>query len=175
MVVGAQRGWSADEERWTDRHQRSIHTRLTYKHESARYFIPVAAPSAELQVFLRERISSYETLEALLLLARTPGRSWSSAELAQELNVAEDSLASPLRRLAAIEGLLTTTRVASVPRFEYAPAREGLARVVAELERAYRDQRLTIVQMMSENALARVRGAAAQRLAEAFLIGRPKK
>jgi hypothetical protein len=47
--------------------------------------------------------------------------------------------------------------------------------LVAELERAYSEQRLAIIQAMSANAFERVRGAAAQRLADAFRLEKSKK
>lgn len=131
--------------------------------------------SPELRAFLRDCISSYEELEALLLLARSSDRSWSAAELAGELKVPEDGVAMATERLAAIDGLLGLEQQAAVLRFRYTPNRDSLRQVVAELEEAYRDQRLRIVQLMSANALERVRGAAARRLAEGFRIDRWKR
>lgn len=131
--------------------------------------------SEVLQAFLRDSISSYEELEALLLLVRESHRSWTDDELAEALKVQVDRIEPALDALASVEGLLAVDNQAGQRRFRYAPRSELLRQVVQELATAYAEQRLAIVQLMSTNALNRVRGAAIRGLANAFRVHRPKK
>lgn len=134
-----------------------------------------SSPSEFLQAFLHDSISSYEELEALLLLVREGDRSWTDGELAEALKVHVEAISPALDQLASIEGLLEMHDQAGHRRFQYAPKSKMLRQVVEELAVAYAEQRLAIVQIMSANALNRVRGAAMRRLADAFRIERPKK
>lgn len=135
----------------------------------------IVEPSAGLQAFLRDYISSYEELEALLLLARSGDRSWSIAELAEALKILDDGAEAALERLVATGRLLDVVQQAGSTRFQYGPEDDQVRRLVVELDTAYTEHRLTIVQLMSRYALDRMRGAAARRLADAFSIERPKK
>jgi hypothetical protein len=135
----------------------------------------VNSPSEFLQAFLHDSISSYEELEALLLLVRESERSWTDDELAEALKVQVDTIAAALDALAAVEGLLEVDNQTGQRRCQYAPKSKMLRQVVEELATAYVEQRLAIVRLMSANALDRVRGAAMLRLANAFRIERPKK
>ena len=135
----------------------------------------VAGPSEFLRAFLHESISSYEELEALLLLARASDRSWTQSEVAEALKATPDSLELALSNLAAVDGLLQVASQGGARRFRYAPKSKLLRQVVDELLVSYAEQRLAIVQLMSANALERVRGAAMRRLADAFRVERPKK
>ena len=60
-------------------------------------------------------------------------------------------------------------------RFVFAPKSAELGARVVELERAYVERRLAVVQMMSANAVERMRGAAIRRFADSFRLERPKK
>jgi len=133
------------------------------------------SPSEFLQAFLHDSISSYEELEALLLLARERDRSWTDGELAEALNVQVDAITPALDALSAVEGLLEVDDQTGSRHCRYAPKSKILRQVVEELAIAYVEQRLAIVRIMSANALDRVRGAAMLRLANAFRIERPKK
>ena len=131
--------------------------------------------SEALQTFLRDSISSYEELEALLLLVTSRHRSWTDDELAETLKVQVDRIEPGLDALASIEGLLAVDNHEGQRRFQYAPKNEQLRQVVEELATAYVEQRLRIMQLMSTNALDRVRRVAIHGLANAFRVHRPKK
>ena len=133
------------------------------------------SPSEFLQAFLRASISSYEELEALLLLARESHRSWTDSELAETLRVQVDGITPALEQLASVEGLLKIDLRSGRRRFQYAPKSKLLAEVVDELATAYVEQRLAIVRLMSANALDRVRGAAIRNLANALRVQKAKK
>jgi DNA-binding GntR family transcriptional regulator len=132
-------------------------------------------PKDQLRAFLREHVSSYEELEALLLLVRQPGQALTESEVATALNVGTDAITPALERLASLEGLLSVTERAGLVYYQFAPKTAQLAELSRKLLQLHAEQRLTLVQMMSANALERVRGAAMRRLADAFKLERPKK
>jgi hypothetical protein len=132
-------------------------------------------PSEFLQAFLHDSISSYEELEVLLLLVGESDRPWTDRELAEALSVEVDAITPALDELASVEGLLEIDSQAGQRRVKYAPKSKLLRQVVDELAIAYVEQRLAIVQIMSANALDRVRGAAMRGLANAFRIKGVKK
>ncbi len=132
-------------------------------------------PSELLRDFLRDNISSYEELEALLFLARNPAQEWSAADVANSLKVSADATEEALQALTAGGQLVDAEQRASVVVYRYVPSDDSIEQRVVELRQAYEDQRLNVVMMMSENALARVRKAAMRRLADAFRIERGKK
>jgi DNA-binding MarR family transcriptional regulator len=129
--------------------------------------------SQKIREFLREFVSSYEELEVLVLLARKE-RPWSDAELADSLSSTLDAISPALESLVK-SGLVDGRGAAGQRRYQYAPATEALRERVAELDEAYRERRLTIVQIMSANAVERMRGAAIRRFADSFRLERPKK
>ena len=131
-------------------------------------------PSLKLREFLRDYVSSYEELEVLLLLARE-ARDWSAAELADELRAPVDMSAAAAEILVVVGGMVDTRSPAGQRRFVFAATTDELRAQVAELDRAYAERRLAVVQMMSANAVDRMRGAAIRRFADSFRLERPKK
>lgn len=130
--------------------------------------------SLNMREFLRECVSSYEELEVLLLLARE-ARDWSADELAQALRVPSDSIAAAAESLVEVGGLVDVRSVSGQERFVFAAKTDELRAQVAELDRAYAERRLAVVQIMTANAVDRVRGAAIRRFADSFRLERPKK
>lgn len=136
----------------------------------------ISEPDERLQLFLRDHMTSYAELEALLFLARNDDRALSGAEVATSLGAAAESIDEALEGLAAVGGLVEVTRQQSgVFLYRYAPNSQSDRQQVSELQQAYDERRLSVMQMMSTNALERVRSAAMQRLADAFRIERGKK
>ena len=131
-------------------------------------------PSPQLRELLRDFVSSYEELEVLLLLAREE-RDWSIPELAEALRAPYDVIEAAAESLVEVRGLVETVTRAGQRRFVFAPENDERRALVAELGEAYLERRLAIVQIMSANAVARVRGAAIRRFADSFRLDRPKK
>jgi hypothetical protein len=130
-------------------------------------------PSLEhLQQFLFERVTTYEELEVLLLLLRKEGLAFSAAGVAEQLGASRDDCLTALENLER-QGLLA--RAEEPTKFRYAPSDSALAQGVEELATAYRDQRILVIQMMSRNAVARVRTAAIRTFADAFRLRGPNK
>jgi len=135
----------------------------------------VSESDGRLQLFLRDLVSSYEELEALLFLARNADRALSGSEVAMSLSATAESIDEALKSLAAGGRLLEVTQRSGVLLHRYAPKNEADRLHVSELQQAYDERRLSVMQMMSTNALERVRSAAMQRLADAFRIESGKK
>jgi predicted transcriptional regulator len=130
-------------------------------------------PSLEhLRQFLFERVATYEELEILLFLLRKEGQAFSVASIADELGASREDCQAALQNLER-QGLLA--RAGEPPKFRYAPSDSALAQRVDELAAAYRDQRILVIQMMSGNAVARVRTAAIRTFADAFQLRGPNK
>ena len=128
-----------------------------------------------LRQFLHDSVKSFEELEALLFLARHEGQEFSAEQVASALNAAAETLDEALEELASVGELVKMTQRAAVPLYRYAPRDETTRQHVTELEAAYSDRRMSVVQMLSANALERVRRAAMRRLADAFRLERGKK
>jgi len=127
----------------------------------------------QLREFLREHVSSFEELESLLFFARAPRRAWTLVDVATALNVAHESAEAALHLLLE-KFVAREVGAGSRALYRYAP-RADLDSLVECLRRAYDEERLTVVQIMTANALRRVRSSAARQLADAFRLERTKK
>ena len=134
----------------------------------------IAEQPERLRRFLRDHVSGYEELEALLFVAREVGQDWTDFEVAGSLNVPVESIASALESLLST-GMIEVVRRGNLIAYRYAPKTDIAREEVVELQRAYSEQRLAVMQMMSANALERVRTAALQRFADAFRLEGGKK
>jgi len=118
---------------------------------------------------LREHIETYEQLEVLLLLRRERHEKWTAAALAARLQVRAELIATALAGLERA-GLVVVGGEASAPHFTYRPATAGLDAAADRLDREYRERPIRIIQLMSANAIERVRTSALQTFADAFVL-----
>jgi len=125
----------------------------------------------ELRVFLRDHVSGFEELEILLFFVRSERRPWSAAELRAALNLSQELIRAALAQLVTAAAPITGDTAGT---YRYTPDSRS-ERLLEVLRRAYDEERLTILQLMSSNALERVRRAAALRLANAFRLKASKK
>lgn len=128
---------------------------------------------AEVRRVLSEHVTSYEQLEALLLLHGSAARDWTAADVAAALRIDAAVAAATLTALSA-QRLLARAEGASPPRYRYAPVDSALAGGIDKLAQAYAEMRLEVVKQMSANAIERVRSSAARTFADAFLLGQKK-
>jgi predicted transcriptional regulator len=128
-----------------------------------------------LAAFMRDHVSTYEELDTLLFLASSPARAWSCEEIAESLNVTVDSIETALDALLVVGNLVQTEQQSGRSTFRYAPGSDFVRDQVAHLQRAYAEERMDVVQVMTANAMERVRSSAARRLADAFRFERSKK
>lgn len=130
--------------------------------------------SDELQIFLCNHVSSFEELAALLLFMRIRPSVRTASEVAEQLEQSDELARAALEALSRCGLLERVSEAGPDPVYRYA-ARAELRPLLDRLRRACDEQRLRVVQMLSENALGRARSAAARHLAEAFRMDKPKK
>lgn len=116
--------------------------------------------SESVKRFVREQIQTVPKLEVLLLLHREQSRSFSPAEVANELGLESDTA---LEQLAALEtiGLIETNSNKS--NYQYHPANKKLGSIVDRLAIAYPKQRVPILSAILAEEPHKVR-----RFVEAF-------
>lgn len=99
----------------------------------------------DLLTFIREHIRSVWALELLLLLKRDPARSWTPDELVRELRASTPLIASNLEGLQRA-GL---TACDEDGRCRYAPAAPILDKLCNELELAYRERPVALINVIA--------------------------
>lgn len=127
----------------------------------------------DVRALLHEHIESYEHLETLLLLRRERYEQWTSEGLAARLRVRPELVEAALTSLKA-SGLVEASGGAPT-RFAYRPASAGLDSAVGRLEREYAERPILIIQLMSANAIERLRTAALHTFADAFVLNKKDK
>jgi hypothetical protein len=128
-----------------------------------------------LRSFLHDSVKNYEELDALLFLARNENQEFDVQAVNSALNPVAGSLEEALEELTKLGRLVEATRSSAGSLYRYAPVDEATRKLVADLQTAYAERRMSVVQMLSANALERVRRAAMLRLADAFRLERTKK
>ncbi len=126
----------------------------------------------DVRALLHEHIESYEQLEILLLLRRERYEHWTGEALAARLHVRAELIQTALAGLKA-SGLIEASGAAPT-RFAYRPTSSGLDAAVGRLEREYAERPILIIQLMSANAIERLRTAALHTFADAFLLKKDK-
>lgn len=125
------------------------------------------------RAFLRDYIDSFESLEVLLLLYRER-TAWTADELCRRFKirapVMDDALASLVRAR-----LVNTTERNLLTSYRYADEDSVRDALVASLERTYRDEPTQIMQLMSANAIERLRSGAIRAFADAFVFRKDKE
>lgn len=117
----------------------------------------------DLLPFIREHIRSVWTLELLLLLKRTPARSWTPDELVRELRASGPLIATNLEALQRA-GLTASDEAG---RHRWAPASALLEKLRNELEAAYRERPVALINVIASPP------DKLQSLADAFRIRKP--
>lgn len=117
----------------------------------------------DLLSFIREHIRSVWALELLLLLKRDPERRWTPDELVRELRASAPLVANNLEALQRA-GL---TACEEDGRCRYAPAAPVLDKLCNELEAAYRERPVALINVIASPP------DKLQSLADAFRIRKP--
>lgn len=125
------------------------------------------------QELLAERIESFEQLEVLLRLFEGRSQSWTADSLAEQLNIPVAAVLPALAHLRAVE-LLVASGEPGNEKYGYAPRDAEADQAVRALAEVYRTNRLSVLQLMSANAIDRVRSRAIRLFADSFLLGRSK-
>jgi len=124
----------------------------------------------EVRRFLSDYVATYDELDVLLCLLRRREQELQPSSVARDLGMPESVCRLALeqfcvRRLAS--------RGADGRAFRFAPATDALARGVLALDRAYHASPVGVIRAMSENAVQRVRAAAARAFPEPLRVRKP--
>jgi hypothetical protein len=117
---------------------------------------------AELLALIRTTIRSVWALELLLVMKGRPERAWTAPDLVRELRASAPLIEQNLALLSA-GGLIREED----KRFIYGPASTVLAEAVDELEQAYRERPVSVVNLIVGASADNVQG-----FAEAFRFRR---
>lgn len=128
-----------------------------------------------LRVFLGEHVSSFEKLEVLLFFVREPGGAWSMSDVAAAVHFTEEVTDHALVHLCDTGGLLEPVPGSGEARAYRLSQSKDTQRLLERLRRAYDEDRVSVIQIMTSNAIERARSVAAQRLANAFRLDRRSK
>ena len=133
-----------------------------------------------MRTLLREHIESYEELETLLALERLRGAGKTTEELSAAVHVGVPLIEGAVRSLEVrrfVERRASAPEENALehePRYFYAPASSELDCAVRALAKAYAEQPIPIIKLMSENAIQRLRTGAARAFADAFILKKDK-
>jgi hypothetical protein len=122
--------------------------------------------------FLRNCVESYEQLELLLFLRENAAVEWPMSEITERKRFPADETEEAVRGLLAAGCIAERTEPRRAIR--YAPRDEGQAEAIDQLAAAYAARPLAIIKLMNANAIERVRSAAMDTFADAFVLGRKK-
>jgi hypothetical protein len=125
----------------------------------------------DVQRFVRERVESYEQLEILVLLRARRSESWTASAIAAQLRMPELVAEQDLRALRQ-QGLLTSSTGPDALLFRYGPREPELASALEQLVGAYGEHRIEVIQLLTANALERLRVRASSAFAQALLTGK---
>jgi hypothetical protein len=117
--------------------------------------------SPELKRFIQNTINSVEQLEVLLFLMSNAEKEWSVEEISLRTRLAPESVAARLEDLHAAQLLTRAQTDSSQPAahlYRYAPTTKALAQEVADsLDRAYKERRDTVIQLIFSKPLDNIR------------------
>lgn len=119
---------------------------------------------------LLSTLGSIHALEVLLLLARSPDRSWSAGQVASALHTVA-RVESTLERLAQLN--LVDVRLGNDVLYRCAPASPALADAVRQLAADYEERRLLVLEALVVDTLDP--GSPIKEFAEAFRLRRRKR
>ena len=123
----------------------------------------------EIRDLLRQCIHTYERLDTLLLLWRTP-IGLELADVATRLELTPRTAREVLSQLVAAELVVEE----QPGHYRYRPGRPELRAAVEGLARLFEDDPIRVVQWMSRNAFDRLYHSAATAIAEALWTGKKK-
>lgn len=131
------------------------------------------ALTPEVQEFLRDRVRSFEELETLRVVRAQREEWWGADAVGAKLGIAPATADEALDALHG-KGLLVMRRQAGMALYRHDAVDPALEALAAKAMRAYDENRIAVMQVMSRNAVERVRGGVIRTFADAFLVGRKK-
>jgi hypothetical protein len=126
----------------------------------------------DVRALLAEHIETHEQLTTILLMQSQPSRSWTTETLAEKLKMHDSIAEETLQHL--VDRQLATCITQHPRQYTYNPATPELRQCVEHLAEAHDAHWLDVMNLVTENAIARARGSVANALANAFVL-RPRK
>mgnify|MGYP000464569623 CR=1 FL=1 len=117
--------------------------------------------------FLQRRIAGIDELEALLLVRSDAARRWTASDIATTLARPETWAAPALESLCTAELLVARDGEEDERRYAYQPT-PALESVVTSLAQLYDERRADVLRVLTDNAVERIRAAAAKTFGGAF-------
>lgn len=108
----------------------------------------------EVNRFITNHINSIEQLEVLLLLFNNANREWDANEVSRELRISSESAAARFEDLRS-RGLLYTNK--KTGKYQYYPQNSDLDRAVNRLDRAYKEHRVTLINLIFSKPIDKIR------------------
>jgi hypothetical protein len=127
----------------------------------------------ELRQFLFSYVETYEELQVLACLGVGRELWWEPENVTRECGVEASATLSALERLAA-RGVLAQQGTDSGVQFRLHEDFRPRAGILDRLALEYRQNRLQLIEMLTHNAIERVRASALKTFAECFRIRGPK-
>ena len=127
--------------------------------------------SPALRKLLDAHVESFEKLELLMFLLRSPAQRSTVGELSRALNLGGDEVRAIALALSA-GGLVAS---AADGRIALAPQRPEDEAALDELERVYDEDKMALVTAIAETAMERLRNLAGRALADAFATRKKKQ
>jgi hypothetical protein len=122
---------------------------------------------------LRDRVSSLEELETLRLLHVGRQEWWNGEAVGARLKIPPASADEALEQLHR-QGLLVSRVQSGITLYKYEGVEAALDATVGRLIHAYDDERISVMKVLSSNAVERVRSSVIRTFADAFVVGRKK-
>lgn len=127
--------------------------------------VPETGISQKAQQFLAQNIHSVEQLEIFLTLAEEPGRFWSVRQIFQKVQSSEKSIADCLNGFVAA----SVARKDDSGAYRLSDQVPGLDDLAAELKKAYRERRVTVIELIYQKPPPQI-----QSFADAFRLRKEK-
>jgi hypothetical protein len=128
--------------------------------------------SLEVELLLRQ-IDSFEQLEVLFLLHRSPERWWSAASVASETKFTDADSIDALQTLSRSH-LIGFRENGDQMEFRSASDHSELCCTIDSLVTVYRENPIEIMRRLNANSMERVRTSALKAFANAFLLRKGK-
>jgi len=119
---------------------------------------------------LRERVTSFEHLEVLMLLHAHPHEDWTVVAVSERTRIAAELAGQVLQELESNDLIRRTTRNHTL--FRFGPRLPESMDAVEALARLYREQRALVMSTMSVQAIERIRSATMRAFADSFVLKR---
>ena len=123
--------------------------------------------SPEVAALIRDRIESYEALQALLLLHAEHSLQ-SAEELSARLKLSSSSMGTALESLVRQQLLTRTECSGSNPKYRYAGGPNDAT--VSGLALAYSQQPIVVIRLLAASSIERIRADALRAFADAFIL-----